>query len=206
MECTSHRCLPHAFLILLHRSSVSADIPGFCLLGEYSLPQFRLVPEQRQICKFAFGAKEHKHSVEMTQPPRSTWLWAQLCNSFAVIFLPQREVEASSYLLSGDLAYTAFVSNYSKVDSFHVIMAVSTFRCVSTCFCFSLISAVEAFVHGYVLAVQPNIWVSANAFLISAPTNRFLSPLSCVCTKLWVQVSQKESMCLSLILNFVTSL
>lgn len=74
-----------------------------------------------------------------------------------LFFLPQREVEASSYLLSGDLAYAAFVSNYSKVDSFHVIMAVSTFRSVSTCFCFSLTSAVEAFVHGYVLAVQPNI-------------------------------------------------
>lgn len=74
-----------------------------------------------------------------------------------LFFLLQKEVEASSYLLSGDLAYAAFVSNYSKVDSFHVIMAVSAFHCVSTCYCFSLISAVEAFIHGYVLAVQPNI-------------------------------------------------
>lgn len=91
MECTSHRCLPHAFLILLHRSSVSADVPGFRLLGEYSQPQFRLVPEQRQVCKFAVGAKEHKHSVEMTQPPRSAWLRMQLCNSYGVIFFSLRE-------------------------------------------------------------------------------------------------------------------
>lgn len=182
--------LSDAFFVLLHRFWVSEEVPGFRLLGKCSRPDNQRVPEQRQVCKFAVSNREHKLSIIMTQPPKS--VWAQLCNIF--VFPPplKEEKEANDYKLSADRRYVAFMSNYSKVESFHFKKKKSVHRRVLRWF-YCLISAVEAFVHGYILALRHTIWVSANAFLILCLQTAFFDRRTAFALKC-VKTSSKQTL------------
>lgn len=130
----------------------------------------------------------------------SSWKWHNLPNRCGCgctcatdfYFSPsQGEKEAHDYKLSADHRYVAFISNYSKVDSFHFNAKTSMTVSYKVFIFVSL--AVEAFFHSHILTLRQNIWVSATAFLISVPICFFQWPTTCVGTKVCENTFNRNS-------------
>lgn len=97
----------------IHRSRVSAEVPGLSLPLQRGHGRVVPVPEQRQVCKSSASATQTTWRQRLNDI-----LSVQRVSQTATTdpLFPQDEKRAYDYQLSADRKFVAFMSNYSKVS------------------------------------------------------------------------------------------